>query len=52
MYLFTCLLNAPKANYKVKTVKQQKLPSTKQGNLHHLDNTKNSVSAITPTIMR
>jgi hypothetical protein len=55
--LFTCLLNSPRANYKSKHLQKKETKHThklkaKQGNLYHLNNNKNSVSAITPTIMQ
>jgi hypothetical protein len=57
IYLFTCLLNIPKANYKMSTSKDgnkethiyEQRRKTKQDNL---DNNKNSISTIAPAIMR
>jgi hypothetical protein len=40
LYLFTYLLNSPKANYKV-TISKRKKTHTKQDNFYHLDNNKN-----------
>jgi hypothetical protein len=52
LYLFTCLLKSPKANYKVNTSERRKHNHTKikKGNLHHLDNN-DTVSVVTKTIV-
>jgi hypothetical protein len=36
----------------MKRIKQNKRTKTKQANVYHSDNNKNSVSAMTPTIMQ
>jgi hypothetical protein len=59
LYVFTHLLNSPEANYKANTrkIKKQNIHTyrkkkIKQGNFGHVDNIKNSISAITLTSMR
>jgi hypothetical protein len=56
IYVFTCVLNRPKANYNVSTSKETYKTNTctqktKQGNVYHLANNQ-SISAIMGTMMR
>lgn len=56
-HLFACLLKSRKANYKVNTNKRRKQnkhthTKTKLGSLYYFASNNNSISAITPTIMK
>jgi hypothetical protein len=55
LYLFTCLLSSPKANYKISTSEDgnkqrhthKHRQKAKQGNVYHLENYKNSMRTST-----
>jgi hypothetical protein len=59
MYLFTCLLNSSKTNYKLSSSKKTnktniglyRQTETEQRNMYHLDN-KHSNGAIIPTMIQ